>query len=906
MGHLFYFNSFEKVSWEDIVNILCARKESSMKKERAGKIAAVAMLLTLAIGVGVGGFAIKQGWVGKNNNAPAICKKIPVTQVSTNKQKAKDCITIHYKWKEGQQPHIYYNVEKTGQKTSYPGVPMKEEGDGWYSYTVKNAKNADCIISVPEMDYQTTEFERKSGEYWYDEECGWSTEAPENYKVNAEQEEKVESDAVTVAEESKVTLHFTSNWDSVSIYYWNALPVDQETDWPGQKLEKDSNGYYSCTFSSVNKINFLYTNGEQQTKDFSVKEAGEYWFEDGKWTKNPSQTTAPEETKTPEQTTEPEETEEPKETSDPNAGEIATYADTRTDFRDESIYFLMTTRFYDGDPSNNARTSHDDEVQNPSGDPSWRGDFKGLAEKLDYIKALGFTSVWITPVVKNRSQYDYHGYHAYNFKQVDSRYESGDFSYQDLIDACHKKGLKIIQDIVLNHTGGSGEENLQTLSTNESGTIDGQDPNNVFHHFDYIKSWESYQCQVTHIDSNCIDLNTENPNVIQYLKDAYNHYIDMGVDGFRIDTMKHISRLTFNKEFAPAFLAEAKKNGNDNFYMFGEVCARDENAIYFSHYACISAFFYTWGETKDYAWGDMGTNMSSAEQHWKDYEDMGDEKARKEFNSENALLKGNEYHKPDYSNSSGMGVIDFPMHWAFRNAKKAFNRGVQDDKLYNDATWNVVYVDSHDYAPNTMEKMRYSGTTEDWAENLSLMFTFRGIPCLYYGSEVEFKKGKPIDDYEKKLEDTGRAYYGDYLEGDVTATDFGVYTASGKVATTLSEEYPLVGHLQRLNKIRQAIPALRKGQYSVEDVDGSMAYKRRYTDDKVDSFVCVTVTDGATFKNLPGGTYTDAVTGDTKTIKAGGTLEIAAPGKGNMRAYVLNTAKTKAPGKVGKDGKYLK
>ena len=115
-----------------------------------------------------------------------------------------------------------------------------------------------------------------------------------------------------------------------------------------------------------------------------------------------------------------------------------------------------------------------------------------------------------------------------------------------------------------------------------------------------------------------------------------------------------------------------------------------------------------------------------------------------------------------------------------------------------------------------------------------------------------------------------------------------------------------MGHLQRLNRIRQAIPALRKGQYSVEDVDGSMAYKRRYTDDKVDSFVCVTVTDGATFKNLPGGTYTDAVTGDTKTIEDGGTLEIAAPGKGNMRAYVLSTAKTKAPGKVGKDGKYLK
>ncbi|MBD5089096.1 MAG: hypothetical protein HDT30_09865, partial [Clostridiales bacterium] len=106
--------------------------------------------------------------------------------------------------------------------------------------------------------------------------------------------------------------------------------------------------------------------------------------------------------------------------------------------------------------------------------------------------------------------------------------------------------------------------------------------------------------------------------------------------------------------------------------------------------------------------------------------------------------------------------------------------------------------------------------------------------------------------------------------------------------------------------IRQSVPALRKGQYSVEDVNGSMAFKRRYTDENVDSFVCVTITDGATFQNLPGGTYTDAVTGDVQTVSEGGNLTISAPGAGNMRVYVLDTAKTKAPGKVGENGKYLK
>ena len=131
------------------------------------------------------------------------------------------------------------------------------------------------------------------------------------------------------------------------------------------------------------------------------------------------------------------------------------YKSTRTDFRDETIYFVMTTRFYDGDPSNNTQC-WDNQAAN-EGDPAWRGDFKGLIEKLDYIKALGFTAVWITPVVENASGYDYHGYHASNFSKVDKRYESEDVKFQDLIDAAHAKGMKIILDIVLNHTGNFGE-----------------------------------------------------------------------------------------------------------------------------------------------------------------------------------------------------------------------------------------------------------------------------------------------------------------------------------------------------------------------------------------------------------------------------------------------------------------
>ena len=220
-----------------------------------------------------------------------------------------------------------------------------------------------------------------------------------------------------------------------------------------------------------------------------------------------------------------------------------------------------------------------------------------------------------------------------------------------------------------------------------------------------------------------------------------------------------------------------------------------------------------------------------------------------------------------------------------------------------------MYVDSHDYGPDGMEKTRYSLGTQAWAENLNLIFTFRGIPCLYYGSEVEFAKNMPIDvGPNQPLSTTGRAYFGDYLEGSVTATDFAKYTASGKVAETLNS--PLAKHIQKLNAIRHAVPALQKGQYTHDGAyvqGGEMSYIRRYTGEGIDSLACVAVTDGATFKNLPNGKYIDAVTGDVKNV-TNGTLSVSQLGKGNMRVYVCCASGfTGISGKIGPDGQsYLK
>lgn len=996
-------------------------------------------------------------------------------KVELAKQDAKEDIILHYRWDGEDTPHVYYeNVNDSGEQTiSYPGIPMKDTKDGWYSYTISDADSADIIFTIGDA-YVTATMNRVAGEWWFDQDT-WYSWNPYEEEENTSLVKKEDSDAsknsktsdvstgiyastndgdgkynkkdvttvgddgsmkiglssidtteeyidtyvvkqdLAAAEDASITIHYySSNGEVPSIYFWNALPEDKETVWPGQPMTMETENWYQYSFSGTDKINFLFTYGLSQTEDLTRK-TGEWWYKDGTWYKSkPGSSHTGEDTK-------------------PDEPPIVIDKPDTYDFREETIYFLMTTRFYDGDESNNVHCWDEVPQQKASDDPAWRGDFKGLIEKLDYIKALGFSAIWITPVVENSSGLDYHGYHAMNFQKVDERYLSDDVSYQTLINAAHKKGLKIIQDVVFNHTGNFGETNLMpmfekvgdetdygdinkcmrripqseggilpdsydeqgTMNANDFGTYqyqtrlalmkdtkdpviekDGKkvrnDPKTFYHRYDESFAWDYYTVQLGQMAGDCVDLDTENPIVAKYITDSYSKYINMGVDAFRVDTVKHISRLTFNNFFNPVY----KAVGGDKFFMFGEVCTKSHQVWYRGETPPLSGAFYTWKESKEYDWTyyseeveaqydayakEEPTKVRSDFDKELDYDDwrlqdetdrglahaLNMQSAEAEYNdnandvrgksvkpngtaqseqpvSTNAFLDGNRYHTPDTSMESGLNVIDFTMHWNFSNANSAFrsatcNYDYKNEKVggsvseggdycYNDSTWNVTYVDSHDYSPDGNFEYRYDKGPEAWAENMCLMFTFRGIPCIYYGSEVEFQAGKKIDPAagDKIFENSGRAYYGDYLEGEVTASDFGEYTASGTVKETLEKD--LCQQLIRLNKIRRAVPALQKGQYSLADItcgEGGMAFKRRYTTTDVDSYCLVAITGSAKFENVLNGEYTEVITGEKVTV-TDGTLSVDAPGKGNMRVYVLDTELTKAPGKIGSNTTYLK
>lgn len=114
-------------------------------------------------------------------------------------------------------------------------------------------------------------------------------------------------------------------------------------------------------------------------------------------------------------------------------------------WQDEMIYFIMVDRFNNGDPTNDFDVNRNDPLAYQG------GDFKGIIDKLDYIDEMGFSAIWLTPIVKNEEK-GYHGYWTEDFYDVEEHFGTLE-EFKTLVKEAHKRDMKVILDLVVNHTG---------------------------------------------------------------------------------------------------------------------------------------------------------------------------------------------------------------------------------------------------------------------------------------------------------------------------------------------------------------------------------------------------------------------------------------------------------------------
>jgi glycosidase len=430
-------------------------------------------------------------------------------------------------------------------------------------------------------------------------------------------------------------------------------------------------------------------------------------------------------------------------------------------FAQESIYFVLTDRFVNGDPANDHRDqggAHrtfdiplspcDGQVGNIG---YLGGDFRGLLDNAAYIHGLGFTAVWITPIVDNpdhaftggdavtcdgfltdRGKTGFHGYWGVNFYRLDEHLPSAGLDFTGLTAGLHAHGLKTVLDIVGNHGSPAWTMPVaqpqfgQLFDANGTLVADHQNlsPEKLDPAHNPLHAFYNTRPDLAQLS----DLNADNPAVMDYLVDAYLQWIGQGVDALRIDTIRH-QPLAFWKAFSDRI-----RGAHPGMYMFGE------------------AFDYDAAKIAPFTQAGNGA----------------------------------------------ISVLDFPMKQAmdevFGRKRAGFERMRPALHLQDGPYANVydlaTFYDNHDMR-------RLDADDAGFIDAHNWLFTVRGIPVVYYGSETGFMRGQ--------AEHGGnRSYFGQERIDAAPAS-------------------PIFQALKRIASLRRESPALQRGLQLDVDLSGDHA-----------------------------------------------------------------------------------
>lgn len=462
------------------------------------------------------------------------------------------------------------------------------------------------------------------------------------------------------------------------------------------------------------------------------------------------------------------------------------------------------------------------------------GDLKGLTEKLDYIQGMGVTAIWFAPIFRNKpvqglpGQQDagYHGYWVTDFTSVDPHFGTN-AEFKAFVDAAHARGMKVYMDIITNHTAdvigyaegeaagyqyrSKGEYPFSRRGGPDGAPInpgfagdDNPDPANwakltdpsfaytpvvpeaekdikvpawlndvTLYHNRGNSHWIG-ESSVYGDFSGLDDLATEHPRVVAGMIDIFGDWIDnFGIDGFRIDTAKHVNP-EFWQQFVPAMLARAEAKGIDHFHIFGEIAYEEPTAT-------LAA-------------------QVMAESHLPYALDMGFAKAAQLVASGKA-------------------------------GPRLMAEFLQQDAIYpggpKTALGLPTFLGNHDFGRFSMYVRDMSGNADEQVLlarvklGHAMMFLLRGVPTVYYGDEQGF-----ISDGNDQLarEDMFPSKVAVYNDNDLVGSD--ATTADDNFDTT----HPLYRLIADLARARSASPALRRGLSTVrafeEAAPGLLAVER--------------------------------------------------------------------------------
>ncbi len=402
-----------------------------------------------------------------------------------------------------------------------------------------------------------------------------------------------------------------------------------------------------------------------------------------------------------------------------------------SDWRDQFIYFLLVDRFHNGrknippyDPEIIPIGRDDSEGENWQG-----GTLKGVIDRLDYIKGLGCTAVWLSPIFKNRSEMNtYHGYGIQNFLDIDPRFGTVK-DLQKLVKEAHRRNIYVILDIVVNHTGDnwsypggylyyySDGKKFDFGFWREADPSNGiQWPDDAIWPLEFqntewyrkkgeIRNWDSFPETRDGDFCSLKELDTSNREVLKALIDVYKYWIAVSdIDGYRLDAVKHIEDSS-TAVFCSAIREYAQRIGKKNFFLFGEI--------------------------------------------------IGDDRFIDQYIGRNSRIPDTNERFPSLD-----AALDFPLWGILEGIIKGFINPAElrlrydrFRELYSDhgqaGQYFVTFVDNHDQIGRSPKGrfLHNNPFQKQVVFAVGYLLTSLGIPCIYYGTEQGFDGGGDHDKY---------------------------------------------------------------------------------------------------------------------------------------------------------------